>query len=100
MVQGVEENNQCTPSSLEKLWLSYDVKVEWETQQQMPSSSDLERNNFFSRPHFTIVDYWEKLKCVENLKISNLRIFFYGNDQAIGTPTHCDDDSRVVEQRI
>lgn len=56
MVQGVEESNQCTPSSLEKLQLSFDIKLEWETKQQMPSNSDFERNIYFAHPHFIVVN--------------------------------------------
>jgi hypothetical protein len=42
--------------SLEKLWLSLDLELKWETEQEMPSSSNLEHNIFFSHPCLSVVD--------------------------------------------
>jgi hypothetical protein len=43
-------------TSLEKLWLFSDIELKWQTKQQMPNSSDLERNISFSQNHFIIAD--------------------------------------------
>jgi hypothetical protein len=51
--------------SLEKLWLFFDIKLEWETKQHTPSSLDVEHNIYFSHLHFIVVDRWEKLKHIE-----------------------------------
>jgi hypothetical protein len=42
--------------SLKKLWLSLDLELKWETKQEMPSSSNLEHNIYFSHFHLSVVD--------------------------------------------
>jgi hypothetical protein len=49
--------------SSKKLWLSLDIELEWEMEQQTPSSSDLECNISFCHPY--IVDRWDKLKRIK-----------------------------------
>ncbi len=47
MVQRVEKKQPMHTSSLKKLLLSFDTKLNWETKQQTPSNLDLEHNISF-----------------------------------------------------
>ncbi len=52
-------------SSLERLWLSFDTKLKWETKQHTPNNSNLEHSISFCHLHFIIIDCWEKLKLIK-----------------------------------
>jgi hypothetical protein len=49
------EKPMYTPSS-EKFWLSFDIKLKWETKQKKASNLDLECNISFSHPHLSVVN--------------------------------------------
>jgi len=63
-------------SSSKKLWLSSDIKLEWEIKQEMGSSLDFECNIFFSHPHLNVANRWEKLKRIKKtLQLTCFRVF-------------------------